>query len=81
MGDMQIKEIPLAKLVGHFHTDELCQSNNQGATKKLLRLCAFARVRDPDDRNQLLLTDGTGRPVSDGMLYALKLSTCSKHKR
>ena len=26
-------------------------------------------------------TDGTRRPVSDGMLYAPKLSTCSKHKR
>jgi hypothetical protein len=25
--------------------------------------------------------DGMRRPVSDGMLYAPKLSTCSKHKR
>ena len=30
---------------------------------------------------QMLLTDGMRRPVSDGMLYAPKLSTCSKHKR
>ena len=27
------------------------------------------------------LTDGMRRPVSDGMLYAPKLSTCFKHKR
>ena len=30
---------------------------------------------------QLSLTDEMRRPVSDGMLYAPKLSTCSKHKR
>ncbi len=29
----------------------------------------------------LLRTDGIRRPVSGGMLYAPKLSTCSKHKR
>src|ERR1035441_8359409 len=31
--------------------------------------------------SQLSRTDGMRRPVSDGMLYAPKLSTCSRHKR
>jgi hypothetical protein len=30
---------------------------------------------------QLAKTDEMRRPVSGGMLYAPKLSTCSKHKR
>jgi hypothetical protein len=29
----------------------------------------------------LAIADGIKRPVSDGMLYAPKLSTCSKHRR
>jgi hypothetical protein len=29
----------------------------------------------------LAKTDGMRRPVSDGMLYAPKLSTCFEHKR